>query len=549
MTAADDLRERLEVARARAGALLTAGELQVVTACLALPPPALGDWARLLGRAHDTYPVDPEAPLALDALHEAELIDGLVPWPTRARRATADALRAGCRRLGLPVGGDRAALGARLADRSGWDDRPWFRIRHRRLFLRLDRWATLRKHPDPAEAVVARLGHTRWPRYDLTPGPGLWPTRAAALRWEALLESHSTADADTLLTALAQGIARAPGRLDLTRRVTEALELQLAALLRRGETAAARAGWQRLVALGTPTHAVAARIARTLEREGRPTEALALLRDARPDPRQAPESALEIAAAGRRLARLTRQSWPPDPPLRAPPERVWRLPPGRALGPRPGWTVGGRDRTVEDALVARLAELGRNAQHVEGAWWTTLFALLFAETYFLPVPGALPVPRLPGPLDLGRPGFDRPRADAVAAILADVRAGGAAARLTRADPQWRGIRLAGADWTIPPDLLVGVANALPPAALAVALEALLADGWRAARGLPDLVVLPGPGVRAPEAFPGLLPAGALLVEVKGPTDALRAAQRAWADRLLAAGAPVEWWYVGGDQAP
>ena len=41
-----------------------------------------------------------------------------------------------------------------------------------------------------------------------------------------------------------------------------------------------------------------------------------------------------------------------------------------------------------------LAALGRRAWHGEGRPWRTVLTLLLAELLLLPVPGALPVPRL-----------------------------------------------------------------------------------------------------------------------------------------------------------
>ena len=64
--------------------------------------------------------------------------------------------------------------------------------------------------------------------------------------------------------------------------------------------------------------------------------------------------------------------------------------------------------------------------------------------------------------------------------------------------------------------------------------------WGAARGLPDLLVLPGEPVRL-EAVPATVGPSALLAEIKGPTDSLRDAQKVWLHTLLAAGAEVEVW--------
>ena len=75
------------------------------------------------------------------------------------------------------------------------------------------------------------------------------------------------------------------------------------------------------------------------------------------------------------------------------------------------------------------------------------------------------------------------------------------------------------------------------------LGRLAREGWRARRGLPDLLILPGPEVRLCQAEPADLGSGLLLAEVKGPGDQVRDAQAAWFDALLTAGAPVELWKI------
>jgi hypothetical protein len=199
---------------------------------------------------------------------------------------------------------------------------------------------------------------------------------------------------------------------------------------------------------------------------------------------------------------------------------------------------------VEPAVADLVSSRGRTALFAEGPLWTTLFALLFADAYFLPVPGALPVPFLAGPLDVGRPDFARRRPVAVARVLDAVGAGEAPERIREADERLRGTWLSGAAWKrASADQLVAIAEGMRPTSLRVVLETLLREGWRAARGLPDLVVLPGPPVRLPGAMPSRLEGGLVLAEVKGPTDSVRDEQAAWFDRLLRAGARVELWQV------
>ena len=66
---------------------------------------------------------------------------------------------------------------------------------------------------------------------------------------------------------------------------------------------------------------------------------------------------------------------------------------------------------------------------------------------------------------------------------------------------------------------------------------------RLSRGLPVLLIIPGPAVRLEGCLPTRLDRGGLIVELKGPTDSTRDAQAVWFDRLLVAGARVELWEV------
>ncbi len=532
---ATDLERALALGVERAGELLTAGEAVVLRGMVGLTDEAARWWARLVDRVHEAYPIDGIPGEVVAELEAVELVDRLVPWSVRAARSTRARLAYGCRQQGLPVGGSRVALLERLAGRRGWDARTWLRIRHRGLVHRLRQWAALDAWPDPRRAVVARLGHLVWPAYSLTSGPGLWPRRASMLAWEGLLSGAVSVE------ALRAGTTVAPGRLDLTRHVVGALFDAARALERSHRTAEARALY---LALRPWTADVLVRIARTHEREGEAAAALDLLLADRPDPLAEPSASLEVAIAGRRLARGLRRGWAPDPPLLPAFTRNLPLELGDPVGARPGWRVGDRHLLVEPAVVAVLALAGRRAIHAEGSAWSTLFALLFAEAYFLPVPGALPVPHLDGPLDLGTPAFAARRTAVIGEVLAGVRAGEAGSRVAAADTRWRGMCLRGAAWGLfEPADLVAFAAGLPPAGLAAVLEALLRYGWKATRGLPDLVVLPGLETRLSGAFPSSLPGGVVLAEVKGPGDTLRPDQRIWADRLVRAGIRTEWWTV------
>jgi hypothetical protein len=154
------------------------------------------------------------------------------------------------------------------------------------------------------------------------------------------------------------------------------------------------------------------------------------------------------------------------------------------------------------------------------------------------------MPYLSGPLDLGTRGFVERREDAVEEVFLALVAGEGPDRLRRAIALHAKERLAGVDWrlTEDPELLPSVVGGLGGAVVGAVLRPLL-ETRGAAAGLPDLVILPGPPAKVQDAIPARLSSGAMLVEVKGPTDTVRDAQAVWFGRLLDAGATVEVWEV------
>jgi len=542
--AAHDLRAAAEAGLSRGHHLLTAGEALVAGHLANLTGPAATVYARLVGRKPLAFPRDtltvPE-PLPEDIVSSAlldlearGLVDRFVPWTWRAELATRDRLAAGCRRLGLRRGGRRADLEARLLGRSGWDPTPWFRPRHRSLVRRLQRWATLRAWPREHDVVLERLGHVRYVPHPLTIGPGLHRDRAALLRWERV---HGALGAGTISTADAlHGLDAAPAAAGLSLRSTlRQLLAESAQRLERSDPGAALTLYDALVRRGAGAK-IHFRRARTLEALGRPEEALHSLTDARTTVDAVGRRVL--ARAGRRIARRLRKGFPPEPPLTEARLRTLTLV-RTGSDARPLWTDAGLP--VEDAVVAWLGEAGREAVHVEGRLWRSLFALVFADAFFLDIPGALPVPRLAGPLDLGSPGF-RERRPLVDIRLAQVAGGEAEAVVTAALATYDGFRVAGLHPDLPRAWLVRAAREIPGTALAQILEALLTGR---SGGLPDLYVGAGAEVVL-DSHPSRLAGGPLVVEVKGPGDTLSDPQRVWIDRLQRWGVAVELWEVRAD---
>ena len=210
-----DLQDLVALGLARGGVLLTAGERTIAERVSALDGPAARLYARLSGRVPEAFHLPslvlPGAPLdianAAARLHAEDLADGLVPWPTRARLVPRAVLIEVLRAHGRPTAGRKSELVARMADLTGWIAGPWLRIRHRPLLRRLTRFALLRPHADRSTLVVARLGIVRWPEYALTPGSGLFRTRAALRAWEALVDAAEL-PVDAALRALAEGTAQ-----------------------------------------------------------------------------------------------------------------------------------------------------------------------------------------------------------------------------------------------------------------------------------------------------------------------------------------------------
>lgn len=539
-----DLNEVIRLGLERGGSFLTRGETSVAQRILDLPSAPARVYGRLVQRKPRAFErgqlnfVDSDTlDRSVAHLTAMGLFDGLVPRSWRAELTTRAKLVVEARRLGLRVGGRKAELAERLVPHPQWQSGSWIRIRHRPLIRRLERWALMSRWRDRSMWVAERLEHTRWPDYPCTPGPGLHRDRRSLLAWEDLIGAELEPEA--ALQAMESGSATAGGRLDLNRRLARQL-FEYAARQQKHAPLEALDVYDRLTRLG---HAPAAvRYARALELAGDKQGAFNHLREARSD--APPEARIAIQRSGRRLARSLRRGWAPDPPLRSPPVRTLRLTPGPSEGRRPTWLVTDRAQTIEAAVIAVLATQGRHAVFAENALWRTLFALCFADAYFLPVPGTLPCRHLAGPLDLGTPDFAHRRPQETASLLNEIAEGGAPERVRRNDERWRGTHLSGANWSaFDTETLVRIAQGMGPAGLHAVMRRLLTQGFAAARGLPDLVILPGDAITLPNATPTQLNSDLQLVELKGPSDVVRDAQAVWFDHLLASDVPIALWEV------
>lgn len=546
--AVEDLRDRLVLGLARGRGLLLPEEVARVQDALTLEAVDALLLVRLHTRKPQAFRVPDLTVEGVDHLHERVvrlvgegwLTEDVDPDTQRAW-ATRAVLAAGCRRAGVPVSGARQALAARLSDLGDWDDAPWVRLVDTALWRRLERFATLEVFPDPGRAVVERLGHVRWVDYPLTPGEQLLPSREAWMAWERLVEDLETLTPEQALAALHWPVWP-PGRLDLRRDLVHAVVEVGRGLERRGEPEAAVALYDALDEAGFGGRTVWLRGVRARELAGREQDAWTYLAEVRD--RASGAARVALAATGRRLARRTGQVWVPDAPLRPPRTRTLRLDrvPTEHQRPRYGQADGGE--LVEQAVASMLTDAGCEVMHAEGALWRTILSLLTLDAMFLPVPGMLPVPRLAGPLDHGTPGFAARRAEALWQVVDDIAAGQAAPRVAAAWDAWEGTRIRGVDWRVASrEQLVRVVTALGPRGLMTLLRPLIAEGRRAAAGLPDLCVLVREDTVLPGLHPGRLAKGLYLVEVKGEQDAVRDAQHVWMDRLVAGGLAAELWRI------
>ncbi|MEN0063799.1 MAG: VRR-NUC domain-containing protein [Myxococcota bacterium] len=552
MIVVDDFFDILDRALDRGAALLTSGEQRIVARMRRLEGEAAIAYARLTTRVPTIYEVDrlaianvTDVPTALDTLTEAGLVDGLVTWRDRAHHLRNEDLIAILRARGASTSGRRDQLLARLDGAIGFTWARFVRVRHRKLVRRLERWAFLKPWPDRNTVVLDRIGVVKWPDYATTSGEALPATRRRWLAYEDLADrlfgSIAPLTPQEALDHLCQGTATAPGRLDLRRTLRKELLDVGHHWEREGRLEDALALYQRLVdAGGARRPAVAFRWAQALHAAGRSTEAFALLAQARREAH--PTERLGLVRAQRRIGRGLRRSVAPDPPLLKPLRRQLRLPLTDTQGARPRW---GEHRDLIEAAVCRwLAGHGRSASFGESRPFTMLFALLFADVLFQPVPGALPVRWLTGPLDFGTPHFRNARQTAIETVFAALDRGEAPDRIRDAWARYHGQRVLGARWDIHTvDQLVVLAQHLGPTGLRAVLDPMLDHGLRVGAGLPDLVIWPGRAIRLPDALPSRLSEGLCVAEIKGPKDRLRDGQRMWLHRLLQAGVPTELWEI------
>ena len=382
--------------------------------------------------------------------------------------------------------------------------------------------------------LLERLGRQKWMDYRLSPTNTPFADREALLRYERLW--RAPLEAATLVRELSsEGPAsELPWASFSVRRLLER-RLEEMAKAKEGEGAREEAIelYRALLHLQkTPSPRVQRRLALCLEAVGRSKRAAEICQTA--VSLQPPEDAAGLARTGRRLARKAGVSWrPPRPLLIAPLRRVG------LHSDASGWL--GQGIPVERAVMSHLGE--RRVAWREGGFWTSLFVLVCFDLLWDPAPGMLPAPCLPGPLDLGRPGFGRRRGEAFVHRLELIEEG-KVEEIIHSAFQYRGVKVRGLDWRIAEeDEWISLVRALPATGLRRMVQRLAELGFQSARGLPDLVIWPGEATKLRHSIPAAVAEEALLVEVKGPADQLREEQEGWHHRLLDWGFFVETWRV------
>ena len=169
----------------------------------------------------------------------------------------------------------------------------------------------------------------------------------------------------------------------------------------------------------------------------------------------------------------------------------------------------------------------------------TLFGLAFWEQIFIPVPGAFHNPFQSVPTDMYSPGFRARRQHALAARLAELRAGDIQPMLLEAHSRYAPCQCRWVDWRrVDEAMLEAATSAIPGSHLLAIWERILFDPRENRRGFPDLVAL------------GEKPGDYSLIEVKGPGDALQESQKRWLRFFEREGIPatVAWvtWEQGAD---
>ncbi|KAJ1967056.1 hypothetical protein IWQ62_002091 [Dispira parvispora] len=184
--------------------------------------------------------------------------------------------------------------------------------------------------------------------------------------------------------------------------------------------------------------------------------------------------------------------------------------------------------SVEALSLEHYETQGYLGYHAENSLYTMLFALLFWDILFTPMPGVFETPFQTAPLDLNTDAFYPDRQSVILDHLTVIEKDfeGILKKVDKRERP-RATQCIGVDWNIAQDDLLAMARGIGGKALAGICHTLARDYRHNRSGLPDLCLWhPENGnFRA--------------VEVKGPGDTLSETQRIWIDTLMTLGVDVE----------
>jgi hypothetical protein len=262
------------------------------------------------------------------------------------------------------------------------------------------------------------------------------------------------------------------------------------------------------------------RRARLLARAGLPPQALDVCQEILKNPRHPEEE--EVAA---NLAARLQSATPPATGL-DPIVEKWPLP------PEPGIRV-------EERVLRLFSQKGLPGFEAENRFWTSLFALLFWDIIFSPVPRAFGHPFQSGPSDLFSAGFRPAREPAISKRLAELASTDDwRDRLLERYHQKHGIANALVTWeALPIHHFSKAVQVIPGSHLAAICDRLSQNPGGFKTGFPDLFLFTSN------------PCGYLLAEVKSPNDRLQNNQKSWMRFFSRHGIPCRVIQVVSDEPP
>ncbi|KAF7727731.1 hypothetical protein EC973_007190 [Apophysomyces ossiformis] len=202
------------------------------------------------------------------------------------------------------------------------------------------------------------------------------------------------------------------------------------------------------------------------------------------------------------------------------------------VGKKSVWrATDGAECSVEELALEHYARKGYRGLHSEGGIVSMLFALLFWDILFAPVPGVFETPYQSAPLDFGSDGFYIGRKTLITARLDEICQGQSRKILEQVDERERPRQTicTGVHWNYEREDLINVAECIGPLPLSSLCKLLAEEFGHGHGGLPDLCCWNE--------------AEKQCMFVEGPGDKLSETQKLWIDTLTEIDIPVEVCYV------